>query len=96
MHPPRFSEHQRLSDWPECWLYLQCWHCRGRSTTYPVKLMIQRHGDGTIQEALHKLKCKECHRQPAPIYLCASPHHRKARSITPDWAVELVPLPTDD
>ena len=67
----------------------------GRSTTYPVKLMIQRHGDRTFKEALGKLICKQCSRKPAPIYLCASAHRQKSKCVDPDWAVELVPREED-
>jgi hypothetical protein len=46
MHPPLFRKTHRLSDWPTCVIELHCPHCRGGgSVGYPVRLLIERHGD---------------------------------------------------
>ena len=43
MHPPPFRLGQRLSDWPDCRLELNC--CRGQSVL-PVRMLIRDYGAG--------------------------------------------------
>jgi hypothetical protein len=89
MHPPPFLLAHRLSDWPECKLELHC--CRG-ATALPVRLLVQQRGDVSFGELLPRLRCKECKRPPAPVYLCAG-HREPNHGAPPDWAIELVPVP---
>jgi hypothetical protein len=93
MHPPRFSFEQHLSDWPECYLELTC--CKGY-IVMPVRLLLKKHGDRTFNVLLRQLRCDRCGNHPAPVYLCAS-HFRSGNTLatTADWAVELVPPPSD-
>jgi hypothetical protein len=81
VHPPPFRRQQRLSDWPDCRLELHC--CRGQSV-YPVRLMLRDHGDRTFAEVLAKLRCRQCGRPPAPVYLCAGTsraHHGRSTGL---------------
>ena len=57
MHPPQFRLTQKLSDWPECVIELQC--CGG-SIGYPVRLLIKRKGDMTFENLVERLHCKRC------------------------------------
>jgi hypothetical protein len=94
MHPPLFRKTHRLSDWPECVIELHCPHCRGVSVGYPVRMLIERHGDMTFENLLRRLRCKRCHRvKPAPIYLVAGHHRTACGGPDADWSVELVPPP---
>lgn len=89
MHPPSFSIHQKLSDWPDCRLELRC--CGGRSVVYPIKLVIERHGDRTFQALLGKLRCENCGGSPSPVHLLAGFARTFSFGAPPDWTVELVP-----
>src|ERR1700722_2730019 len=82
-----FRRQQRLSDWPDCRLELHC--CRGQSV-FPVRLLMRDHGDRTFAEVLAELRCRQCRKPPAPVYLCAGPreHTMGARR-----SIELVPTP---
>ena len=90
MHPPPFRLGQRLSDWPACRLELHC--CRGQSVI-PVRLFIRDHGDRTFAQVLAKLRCTQCRKPPAPVYLCAG-HREHTMGAPPDWAIELAPVPS--
>jgi hypothetical protein len=90
VHPPPFRPGQRLSDWPDCRLELHC--CRGQSV-FPVRLLLRDHGDRTFAQVLAKLRCRQCGKPPAPVYLCAG-HRQHNMGAPPDWAIELVPAPT--
>jgi hypothetical protein len=73
---------------------LHCLHCRGGSVGYPVRLLIERHGDMTFEKLLRSLRCKRCRAvKPAPVYLVAGHHRTPTRGRDPDWAIELVPPP---
>ncbi len=82
MHPPPFRFEHKLSDWPACILELRC--CKG-TVKIPVKLLIVQQGDQTFRQVVNKLRCNQCGKPPAPVYLCAS-HHRtgESRGPTPD------------
>jgi hypothetical protein len=66
----------------------------GGSVGYPVRLLIKRQGDMTLENLLRRLRCKRCRAtKPAPGYLVAG-HHRTARGgPDADWSLELVPPP---
>jgi hypothetical protein len=66
MHPPAFCLDHRLSDWPGCFLEIQC--CKG-VTLLPVRLLLSQHGDRTFKTLIKKLRCDRCGKSPAPIYL---------------------------
>lgn len=92
MHPPPFRLDHRLSDWPDCILEMRCEPCASRSSSFPVKLLIARHGDGTFVQVLRRPRCGVCKRRPGPVYLCAG--HREFLGGPPAaWAIELVPVP---
>jgi hypothetical protein len=94
MHPPLFRRTHRLSDWPECVIEVHCLHCRSGSVLYPVRLLIKRHGDMTVENLLRRLRCKRCYEvKAAPVYLVAGHHRTACRGPDPNWAVELVPPP---
>lgn len=89
MHPPAFSTHHRLSDWPECRLELHCPSGSGRCVDFPVRLLLQS-GDRPFGDVLAKLRCKCCGGKPAPVYLVAGLTRRPDRGGPPPcWAVEL-------
>jgi hypothetical protein len=91
MHPPAFCLDHRLSDWPGCFLEIQC--CKG-VTLLPVRLLLSQHGDRTFKTLIKQLRCDRCGKNPAPVYLCAS-HFRRASGMgaMADWAIELVGAP---
>jgi hypothetical protein len=86
MHPPPFHRGQRLLDWPDCRLELNC--CRGQSVL-PVRMLLRDYGDRTFAEVLAKLRCRTCRKPPAPVYLCAG-HREFTMGALADWAIELV------
>jgi hypothetical protein len=92
MHPPEFRQAHYLSDWPDCHIEAQCPGCK-RSTTVPTRLLMQRHGDMLIMEAVKRFRCQKCRVNAAPVYLCASHHRSFCYGPDPDWALELVPEP---
>ena len=92
MHPPEFRPDHRLSDWPDCFVEIQC--CKG-VTMMPVKLLLGKHGNVTFRSLLGRLRCNKCGKPSAPAYLCAS-HFRRAgggMAVTAAWAIELVGEP---
>ncbi len=92
MHPPDFHRDQRLSDWPAYTLEVRC-PCSPRSTTFPVRLLIERHGDRSFRAVLTRLQCSTCKGRPAPVYLVAGHHRTFLGGPSADWALELVPAP---
>ena len=92
MHPPPFSAEHRLSDWPECWLELHC-PCSPGTKLYPIRLLLQRHGDRRFGAVLIQLRCGACQGKPAPVYLVAGCHRTFCYGPPPNWCVELVPPP---
>jgi hypothetical protein len=90
VHPPEFRLTHHLSDWPKCHIEAQCPGCK-RSTTMPTRLLMQRHGDMKVLEAVKRMRCQTCRVSPAPAYLCASHHRSFCYGPDPDWALELVP-----
>jgi hypothetical protein len=91
MHPPPFRLTQRLSEWPDCRLELNC--CRG-AIVLPVRLLAQDRGDQTFAAIVARLRCSKCGRPPAPVYLCAG-HREHHHGAPADWAIELVPARTN-
>lgn len=91
VHPPDFSVHHKLSDWPECRLDLRC-PTSGRSVDLPVCMLLQR-GDRLFSEVIRRLRCQCCGRAPAPVYLVAGLMRRTGRGPPACWAVELVGAP---
>ncbi len=90
MHPPDFRLDHRLSDWPGCCLEVRC-PCSPRVTTFPIRLLVERHGDRPFRAVLTRLRCSTCKGRPAPVYLVAG-HHRTFLGGPPaEWALELVP-----
>ena len=93
MHPPAFNPAQRLSNWPDCVLELRC-PCSERVVMQPVRLLLER-GDRTFGAVLTSLRCSKCQGKPAPVYLVAGHRRTFDHGPQPDWAVELVPPPTE-
>ncbi len=87
---PHYDNRQKLSEWLDFYLEMGCAKCNGRSVVFPMKLLIEQHGNTTFGELLRKLKCKECGGQPSEVYLCES-QKRTAGHGGPDaaWALEL-------
>ena len=69
MHPPAFCLDQRLSDWPKCFLELQC--CKG-VTLMPVRLLLSQHGDRTFKTLIKQLRCDRCGKAP-PRFISVPP-----------------------
>ena len=88
MHPPRFSPHQLLSEWPDCTVKVWC-RCE-RSTHMPVRLLIERHGDRKVRDVLSRLVCAACRAPPAQAWLVAGMHRSTFGGPEPDWAVKLL------
>jgi len=93
VHPPHFTLQQRLGDWPDCTLELNCPAC-GRIVCIPVRLLIKRFGNQTFASLLLRLKCERCKVKPALVYVVAGHHRTYFYGSLPDWAIELVPPPT--
>ena len=90
MHPPEFRpDHQRLSDWPACWLEVRC-PCSPRTAMLPVRLLIERHGDRLFRRVLDGRRCSACKGPPAPVYLIAGTTRRFGGGPLADWSIELV------
>ena len=83
MHPP-FDSNDSLSDWPDCHLRVEC--CG--TVIMPTYLLAKISGDAAFSEILPRLRCSECGRVPAPVYLCAGDHREDE---APVWSIELVP-----
>ena len=75
-------------DWPDCRLELRCPSC-DTTTDYPTKLMAQIHGNGTFDQVLKRVRCRNCKSRPDAAYLCAG-HREWRKGPYPDWAVQLV------
>jgi hypothetical protein len=74
--PAPFRLDQRLLDWPDCRLELQC--CKG-TVLAPVRLLATQHGNVTFGHLLSRLRCGRCRRKPRAVYLCAGPRRAAAR-----------------
>jgi hypothetical protein len=55
-------------------------------------MLLRDRGDRTFAEVLPHLRCQQCRKPPAPVYLCAG-HREHNRGAPADWAIELVPTP---
>jgi hypothetical protein len=65
-----------------------------RFVLFPVRLLIERHGDMTFENLLRSLRCKRCRAaKPAPVYLVAGHHRTASYGPDPDWSIELAPPP---
>jgi hypothetical protein len=53
---------------------------------------MRQHGDRTFADVLPRLRCRQCGKAPAPVYLCAG-HREHNHGAPPDWAIEFVPVP---
>ena len=88
LHPPAFLLTQRLLDWPQCRIEMNCGSC-GSTVLVPTKLLAERHGNRTFAEVLGRVKCGRCKTPPESVYLCAG--HRTQHGGPPaDWAIELL------
>lgn len=58
----------------------------------PVRMLRER-GDWSFAEVLRALRCSKCSGRPAPVYLAARHTQTFNHGPTPDWSVELVPIP---
>ena len=56
---------------------------------------LREHGDRTFGTVLAALRCSKCRGNPAPVYLVAGHHRTFDHGPPPDWAVELVPPPSE-
>lgn len=93
MHPPLHPDH-KLSDWPDCTIEVRC-PCSERVAVFPVRLLINQRGDRTISAVVQSFRCTKCKGKPAPIYLVAGQTRTFNYDPPPDWALELVPPPTN-
>ena len=75
-----------LDDW---WLHVSCSGC-GWSTSCPLRLMVERHGRGSLAEAVNRLSCKRCRKPPASVKLTDDPTAGAVGAIPPTWRVELL------
>lgn len=71
------------------WLHVSCAGC-GASTSYPLRLMVQRHGSGSLAQVVNRLNCKRCRRGPASVVLTDDPTAGSVGAIPPSWRVELL------
>ena len=60
----------------------------------PVQMLLERHGDPTFAALLRTLCCSKCGGKPAPLFLVSGHHRTVHGGPEPDWAVELVPMPS--
>jgi hypothetical protein len=91
VHPPDFSIHHRLSDWPDCRIEVNCSPCGGRRVDIPVRLLLRDGPDRPFASIVAGLRCKVCGGKPAPVYLVAGLTRSFCFGPPPSWAVELVP-----
>jgi hypothetical protein len=81
----------KLSDWPDCHLEMRRAACSGRTVLFPMKLLMERHGNTTFADLLAKLRCSKCQHRPAPVYVCAGTKRTPGNGGgPPDWAIQLV------
>ncbi len=59
-----------------------------------VWLLLKRRGTRTFAAILRALRCSRCGDRPAPVCLIAGRHRIFNGGPEPDWAVELVPMPS--
>ena len=52
------------------------------NNVYPTGQIVDR----TFAHVLAKLRCRQCGRAPAPVYLCAG-HREHTMGAPPDWAM---------
>ena len=74
------------------WLNVRCMSCRG-SMSYPLHLLIERHGRRTLAAAVARLRCKRCRQRPASVQLTDDPAAGSNGGPPPTWRVELLPVP---
>jgi hypothetical protein len=89
VHPPQFSPHHRLGDWPDCVLDVSCPCHVGGFSHLPVRMLRNTYGNLTFKTVMEKLRCSRCGGPPAPVYLVAGHHRTFHYGPEPDWAVEL-------
>ncbi len=73
------------------WLHLRCPQCR-ESSSYPLRLLVERHGRGSLQQVVERLCCKRCRRPPLSVVLTDDPTAGSIGALPPSWRVELLPL----
>jgi hypothetical protein len=58
-----------------------------------IHLVMRRVGNPSFAELLPRLRCEECRRRLAPVYLVAGYHRTFHGGPAAEWSVELVPPP---
>lgn len=66
MHPPRFLQSHRLSDWPECVLEIHCERRGGRSATCAIRGLMQWYGNLSFAEIFRRLTAGGIR----PLFIC--------------------------
>jgi hypothetical protein len=77
----------RLSDLITCWIEIRC--CKGM-VDYPVRLMLRRHADRTLAEAVDQLRCRQCRGRPHAAWLKQVPQREPCKGAPPGWSVKLL------
>lgn len=77
----------RLSALITCWIEIRC--CKGR-VDYPVKLMLRRHPDMRLGEAVQKLRCSRCRGKPREVWLNQVHNREPCKGAPPGWSVRLL------
>jgi hypothetical protein len=84
---PENPRAERLLALITCWVEIQC--CKGR-VDYPVKLMLRRHPDMRLGEAVQKLRCSRCRRRPTEVWLNQVHNGERCMGSPPGWSVRLL------
>ena len=85
--PPENPRGARLSALITCWIEIQC--CKG-TVDYPVKLMLRRHPDRPLGDAVGKLRCSKCRGGPQEVWLKQVPNRKPCMGSPPGWSVRLL------
>lgn len=84
---PQHPRDARLSALITCWIEIQC--CKGK-IDYPVKLMLRRHPDMRLGEAIGKLRCRQCRGKPREVWLNQVHNREPCHGAPPGWSVRLL------
>lgn len=71
-----------------CWIEIRC--CQPCATHYPVRLMLTRHRDRPLRQAIDAFRCKHCGSHPSAVWLCEAHNREPCHGAPPGWSIQLV------
>jgi hypothetical protein len=84
---PENPREEMLSALITCWIEISC--CKGM-LRYPVKLMLMRHTDMRLGDAVDRLRCKKCRGKPHEVWLNQVQNREPGMGSPPGWSVRLL------